>query len=97
MRNDFIYLEKLSGSVQFVDRKTKKWLESMTTEERNTLVDAVYEILTSGGAVMAEDLIQPKHFGKYAKLMALDEVKRTMVVERLAGGIKMGLAIQKRK
>ena len=96
LRNDFIHTEEISESSQFLDRTTKKWLEAMTTEERNILVDAIYEILTSGGAVMTEDLVHPKQFGRYIKMLATDEKKRGIIADQLSELVKTIMKAQRR-
>ena len=97
LRNDFIHVEEMSEGSKFIDQATKTWLESMTPQERNTLVDGVFEILTSGGAVKTEDLLHPKQVGTYLKLMATDDIKRGQVGERISELAKTVAAIQKRK
>ena len=84
LRNDFIHMEEMSEGSKFMDQATKAWLASMTPQERNTLVDGVYEILTTGGAVKTEDLIHPKQIGIYVKRMATDDAKRGQVGERIS-------------
>ena len=61
------------------------------------LVDGIYEILTSGGAVKTEDLLHPKQIGTYMKLMATDEEKRGQVGDLLSNLAKTIAVIQKRK
>ena len=97
LRNDFIHMEEMSEGSKFMDQATKAWLASMTPQERNTLVDGVYEILTTGGAVKTEDLIHPKQIGIYVKRMATDDAKRGQVGERISELAKTVAAIQKRK
>jgi len=92
-----IHVEEMSEGSKFIDQATKTWLESMTPQERNTLVDGVFEILTSGGAVKTEDLLHPKQVGTYLKLMATDDIKRGQVGERISELAKTVAAIQKRK
>ena len=60
------------------------WLASMTKEERNELVDVIYEVITSGGASKVGDLKHPKQIGTYLKSLAKDESKRSMIANRLA-------------
>lgn len=83
MRNDFIHREEISEGSRFVDLTTKAWLASMTTKERNVLVDVIYEILTSGGASKTGDLIHPKQIGNYVKSLVTDENKRFTIANRL--------------
>ena len=83
LRNDFIQMEDLSEGSKFMDQTTKAWLVAMTPEERNDFVDVIYDILTSGGAVMTEDLIHPKQIKNYVKSLVMDEKKRQTISDRL--------------
>lgn len=83
LRNDFIHMKEISEGSRFIDQTTKAWLDSMTTKERNTLVDVIYEILTSGGASRTGDLIHPKQIGNYVKSLVTDEKKRFTIGNRL--------------
>ncbi len=96
MRNDFIHMEEISEGSRFLDRTTKAWLESMTTKERNTFVDVIYDILTSGGAMITGDLMHPKHIGNYVKSLVLDEAKRQTISERLGDLVQVIIEAQKR-
>ncbi len=78
-RNDFVYVKEMSEGAKFLDRTTKAWMESMTIEDRNMLVDVVYEILTSGGAIHVDDLLQPKQIGNSVKSLAADEKRRKWI------------------
>lgn len=95
MRNDFIHMEEMSEGSRFLDRATKTWLTTMTPKERNGLVDTIYEILTSGGAVMTDDLIHPRQFAKYVKSLAGDEQKRSILSEHLSDLVKAIVKVQK--
>jgi len=97
VRNDFIYKEEISGGARFVDEKTKVWLESMTVKERNTLVDMVYEILTTGGAVKTDDLASPKWIGNYVKALVKEEVKRQTIVDHISGLVRENMEKQENK
>ena len=96
LRNDFIHMEEMSEGSKFMDQTTKAWLVAMTPEERNILVDAVYEILTSGGAVMTEDLLHPKQIGKYVKSLVMDEKKRQMISDRIGDLVQIVRETQKK-
>ena len=97
MRNDFIYMEEISEGSRFLDRTTKTWLASMTTKERNTLVDVIYEILTSGGASNTGELVHPKQIGNYLKSLVSDENKRFTIANRLVDLVQAIMETQKKQ
>ena len=94
LRNDFIYRENITESSRQLDRTLKTWFHSMTMEERNTLVDEIYEILISGGASKTDDLMQPKFVRNYLKTLATDEKKRTNIGSRMADLIQASIETQ---
>ncbi len=96
LRNDFIYCEEISEGSRFLDKTTKAWLESMTTKERNHFVDVIYDIMTSGGAVMTDDLIHPKQIKNYVKSLVTDEEKRRTISERLGDLVQVITEMQKK-
>lgn len=81
---DFIYLEELGGGSQFINRTLKNWLASMSVAERNGLVDVIFDILMSGGAVSTRELIRPKNIRSYVKTLSMDEKKRQVISEGLS-------------
>ncbi len=96
MRNDFIHREEITDGSRFLDQAMKHWLETLTIEERNTLADVVYEMLTTGGAVRTDDLLHPKQIGRYVKLLAKDEKKRSMIGDYLSGLARALVETQKK-
>lgn len=95
-RNDFVHSEKISESSRFLDQTTKAWLAAMTTEQRNTVVDVIYEILTSGGASRTNEIMSLKKIGNFVKTMAEDEKKRLMIGSRLMELVQTIIEIQQR-
>lgn len=81
---DFIYLEEINESSKFIDQTLKNWLTSMNVEERNQLVDVIFEILMSGGAVSTKELVRPKHIRNYVKTLSMDEKKRQVISDGLS-------------
>ena len=76
LANGFIYKEEISENSKKLDRTMKVWFDSMSVEERNTLVDVIYETLTSGGAITVEDMLHPKQIRGVLKSLVSDEKKR---------------------
>ncbi|MGI6031055.1 MAG: Mbeg1-like protein [Eubacteriales bacterium] len=59
--NDFVRLEQVTASSQWISRTTKQFLIQLTPEERSALVDGIYSLLSSGEATSVEDLFQPQN------------------------------------
>ena len=68
-----------------MDQATTAWLTAMTPQERNELVDEIYDLMTSGGASRTEELVQLKQIVNYVKSLITDETKRTTIGGRLSG------------
>ena len=57
----FIHLEKVDAGSRMIDRTLKNWLAGLTNEERETVVDTLYELLSSGDAKMVQEALEPKN------------------------------------
>jgi len=53
---DFIYLKELSGRSQFFNRMLNQWLAALTPEQREKLIDGLYELLSATNAETINDL-----------------------------------------
>lgn len=96
LRNDFIHMKEMSEGSKIMDQATKAWMMAMTPEERNDLVDVVYDILTSGGAIKTGELIHPKQIGNYVKSLVMDERKRQTISDRLGDLVQVVWTSQKK-
>jgi hypothetical protein len=67
---DFIPVEQITANSRFLDQTIKTWLAGMTMEERNEIVDTVYDLLTIGGADNAFDLLHPKNIRATLKTLS---------------------------
>lgn len=61
MGPDFIPKEEITANSRFLDQTIKTWLAELTMEERNEIVDTVYDLLTVSGADNVFDLLHPKN------------------------------------
>ena len=66
-RNRYVYLEERSAFGEQSDAAIRLWLDSMTMEEKHSLVDDLFEVLESTGAKTLTDLSENKM--KYAAVM----------------------------
>lgn len=69
---EFVPMEEVTGSSKFLDMTIKSWFSGMTGEERNEIVDAVFDLLSIGGANCVFDIIHPKNVRAYLRTLATD-------------------------
>lgn len=67
---EFVPMEEITANSRFLDQTIKTWLAGMTMEERNEIVDTVYDLLTIGGADNVFDLLNPKHIRASLKTLS---------------------------
>lgn len=53
---DFIYLEEITASSRFLDQTIRGWLTSLTPEQREKFVDAMYEVIAVEEAGTVQEL-----------------------------------------
>ena len=81
---DFVSVEEVSANSKFLDQTIKAWLAGMTNEERNEIVDSVFDLLASGEVKSVFDLIHPRNLRAYLRTLATDEkLRRTLSEEFL--------------
>jgi hypothetical protein len=68
----FIPMEEVTADSKFLDLTIKEWLSGLTNEERNEIVDTVFDLLSLGDAKSVFDLIQPKNVRTYLKTLSSD-------------------------
>lgn len=72
----FIPVPEITQSSVFLDATIKTWYADMTDQERNQLVDVLYQILSTDGVEKAVDIFQPKNIRNYIKAISGDETLR---------------------
>ena len=78
---DFIPMENVTDSSRFLDLTIKEWLSGMTPEDRNEIVDMVFDLLSIGNVNSVFDLIHPKNIRTYLKTLYSDGKLRQMLSE----------------
>ena len=76
---EFIPVQEITESSQFVDATIKTWFANMTNQERNQLVDVMFTLLGTGGVDNALDIFQPKNIKTYIKTLSSDENLRRVL------------------
>ena len=85
---EFIPVEEITESSQFMDATLKTWFADMTNQERNQLVDVMFTLLGTGGVENVHGLIQPKNIRTYIKTLSSDENLRRVLSTEFQGLIE---------
>lgn len=80
---DFVRVQEMSAETRFLDKTIQKWIAGMTKEERGSFVDAVFALLTAGGAGQTDDILQPKNIRAFFKALNADDATRKMLFGEL--------------
>ena len=85
-RNHYEYLESRSAFGEHSDAAIRKWLDSMTHEERHGLIDDLFEVLDATGAKTLTELSQTKGIIKSVRktLAEYDKPRRKRINRLLA-------------
>ena len=86
---DFVRLEEVDAGSRLIDRTLKNWLAGLTREQRETVADTLYELLSSGDARTVKEALEPKNLAN-ALRASLDADPRDLLtvtgsLARLAG------------
>jgi len=78
---DFMPMEQVTDSSRFLDLTIKEWLSGMSSQERNEIVDTVFDLLSIGNVSSVFDLIHPKNVRTYLKTLSTDGKLRKKLSE----------------
>ena len=82
---EFVTMEEITNDSRFLDMTIKNWLSEMTIQERNEIVDTVFDLLTIENASSVFDLIHPKHIRSYLRTLSTDgKIRRRLTEEILS-------------
>lgn len=87
-RTKFVYLDKRSRAGAQSDEMLKKWVYSMSAEERADFAEVLFSVIDATGAKTLTDLSSAKlkNIGVILKsIRSLDKEKRTMMTQALVG------------
>ena len=82
---EFLTVEEITEGSQFTDATIKEWFASMTSQERNQLVDVMFSLLGSGGADSVQELLHPRNIRTYIKTLSSDENLRRVLSTEFRG------------
>ena len=79
----FVSMEKVTADSKFLDQTIKNWVSGMSNQDRNELVDTVFDLLGAGDVNSVFDLIHPKNIHTYLKTLTTDGKLRKALSEEL--------------
>lgn len=79
--NQFIPVPEVTHTSLLLDAAIKSWFAERTDQERNQLVDVMFNLLGTGGIDRALDIFQPKNIRTYLKTLSSDEKTRRILSE----------------
>ena len=97
----FVPMEEITTDSRFLDQTIKTWFAGMTNEERNEIVDTIFDLLSIGEVDNVLDIIQPKNLKNYFRTLATNGKIRKMLSEEflnlLEAAKKTQLALEETK
>ena len=81
----FLPVQEVTESSQFVDATIKNWFAGMSNQERNRLVEVMYNLLTTVEVENATDIFQPKNIRAYVKTLTSDADLRHLLSTEFQG------------
>ena len=93
---DFVKMDEISAHSHVLNLSIKSWLAEMTPEERNEVVDTLFNLLSTGNVESAKDIIQPRNIRNYFKTLSGDEGMRKLLSGELLSFIETAVKTQLR-
>ena len=75
----FVPMEEITADSRFVDQTIKTWFSGMSNEERNEIVDTIFDLLALGDVDNVLDILQPKNLKNYIRTLATNGKIRKML------------------
>lgn len=88
MGGDFVRLQETTDSSRLLDSTLKLWMEGLSVEERNNVVDTVFDLLASGGIDDPRELAKPKKIRALFQSFSANEDARKLLTGELASLIQ---------
>lgn len=80
---NFIPMEEITADSRFLNQTIKTWLADMSNQERNEVVDTVFELLSVGNVENVLDIVQPKNIRNYLRTLNTNGKIRKILSEEL--------------
>ncbi len=82
---DFVPVQEITDSSQFIDATIKTWFADMSNQERNQLVDVMFALLGTGGVDNAIEIFHPRNIKNYLKTLSSDANMRRILSTEFQG------------
>ena len=76
---DFVHVQEISAGSRFADETITNWIADMSQAERSAFVDAIYTLLSAGGATQVSDLLSPKSILAFFRTLNANEATRRLL------------------
>lgn len=93
----FSRVSELGANSQFLDKAVKSWLEGLSMEERNEIVDTVFDLIGTGDAKYAREILRPQNVRNYLHTLNTDDQMRHMLLSELGSLISVAYKTQLKK
>lgn len=80
---EFVLMEEITADSRFLNETIKTWLAELTNQERNEVVDTLFELLSVGNVDNVLDIIQPKNIRNYLRTLNTNGKIRRILSEEL--------------
>lgn len=75
----FVPMEEITADSRFLNLTIKHWVNQMTVQERNQVVDTLYVLLSSGDVKTASDIFHPRNIRRYIRAVSSDDGIRKLL------------------
>ena len=77
----FVTMEETTWDSRFLDQTIKNWLNDMTITERDTIVDAIFDLLSVGESDNVLEILHPKNIRNYFRILSNNGAMRQVMSE----------------
>lgn len=81
MGREFETVKEITADSRFLDQTIKTWLNDMSIEDRNQVVDAIFDLLSVGDVDNVFEIIHPKNIRNYIRILSSDGALRQVLNE----------------
>lgn len=75
----FVPMEEISTNSHFLNLTIKNWMAELTQQERNEVVDTLFDFLSIGNVESAKEILHPKNIKNYFKTLSNDDKLRRIL------------------
>ena len=79
MGPEFIPMEEITADSRFLNETIRNWAASLSNQQRNQIVDAMFDLLAQGNVEDAGEIFTARNLKNYVKILSGDEEKRKLL------------------